>query len=42
MRASRAEIKIQEILEMNNIPFEMEYTFSDLRTSKGVPLRCML
>lgn len=27
MRASRAEIKIQEILEMNNIPFAMEYTF---------------
>lgn len=39
MRASRAEIKIQEILEMNNIPFEMEYTFPDLRTSKGIPLR---
>ena len=39
MRASRAEIKIQEILEMNNIPFEMEYTFPDLRTSRGIALR---
>lgn len=39
MRASRAEIKIQEILEMNNIPFEMEFSFPDLHTSRGIPLR---
>lgn len=39
MRASRAEIKIQEIFEMYNIPFKMEYSFSDLNTPKGVPLR---
>lgn len=39
MRASRGEIKIQEILEMNGVDFEMEYTFPDLISSSGKPLR---
>lgn len=38
-RASRGEIKIEDILTMNNIPFETEYTFPDLITSSGRPLR---
>lgn len=38
-RASRGEIKIQEILEMNGMPFQMEYEFADLHTEKGRPLR---
>ena len=39
MRASRGEIKIQEIPEMNNMNFQMEYTFPDLVSSSGRPLR---
>jgi hypothetical protein len=39
MRASRAEIKIQEIFEMYDVPFAMEYSFPDLNTPNGVPLR---
>ena len=39
MRASRGEIKIQEILEMNNMNFQMEYIFPDLVSSSGRPLR---
>lgn len=39
MRASRAEIKIEEIFKMYGIPFAMEYSFSDLCTPGGTPLR---
>lgn len=39
MRASRGEIKIEEILKANNISFEQEYVFSDLTAFSGHPLR---
>lgn len=39
MRASRAEIKIEEILLQNNIPFKEEYIFEGLNSSNGKPLR---
>ena len=39
MRASRGEIKIEEILNANGLVFEEEYTFSDLLSSSGHPLR---
>ena len=39
MRASRGEIKIEEILEEAGLPFKMEYIFPDLRSSSGRPLR---
>ena len=39
MRSSRGEIKIAEILEQNNINFEEEYSFPDLTTKSGRPLR---
>ena len=39
MRASRGEIKIEDILKMANLPFEMEYSFADLVSSSGRPLR---
>lgn len=39
MRASRAEIKIEEILRMNDLMFEMEYIFPDLKSPNGRPLR---
>ena len=39
MRASRGEIKIEEILQMNGLTFEEEYSFPDLTTKQGVPLR---
>lgn len=39
MRASRGEIKIEEILEQAGLPFVEEYTFSDLIASSGKPLR---
>lgn len=39
MRASRGEIKIEEILQHYNIPFEEEYSFSDLNSTSGRPLR---
>lgn len=39
MRASRGEIKIEDILTMNNISFKMEYSFPDLVSSSGRPLR---
>lgn len=38
-RASRGEIKIEEILTMNNFSFKTEYEFSDLVSSSGRPLR---
>lgn len=39
MRASRGEIKIEEILQMNDMSFAEEYTFPDLLSPSGHPLR---
>lgn len=39
MRASRGEIKIEEILKEANMSFQEEYSFSDLISSTGRPLR---
>ena len=39
MRSSRAEIRIEEILTMNDIKFKEEYEFKDLISSNGKPLR---
>ena len=39
MRASRAEIKIEEILTESGLPFQMEYVFPDLKSSNGKYLR---
>lgn len=39
MRASRGEIKIEEILQQAGLNFKEEYSFKDLTTSNGVPLR---
>lgn len=39
MRASRGEIKIEEILKMNNLKFEMEYSFPGLASPNGKLLR---
>lgn len=39
MKASRGEIKIHEILEMNDVNFEEEYEFPGLRAPSGRPLR---
>lgn len=39
MRASRAEIKIEKILEQSGLNFEEEYEFDDLTTTTGQPLR---
>lgn len=39
MRASRGEIKIEEILTWNGLDFKEEYIFPDLVSSKGHPLR---
>ena len=39
MRASRGEIKIEEILRMNDMSFAQEYIFSDLVSISGHPLR---
>lgn len=39
MRASRGEIKIEEILIEANLPFEMEYSFPGLNSPNGRPLR---
>ena len=39
MRASRLEIKIEEILEAAGINFQEEYIFPDLVSSNGRPLR---
>lgn len=39
MRASRGEIKIAEILEMNELNFKEEYTIPGLVSSNGKPLR---
>ena len=39
MRASRGEIKIEDILRAAGLPFEEEYSFNDLISSTGRPLR---
>jgi hypothetical protein len=39
MRASRGEIKIEEILQWNGMDFQEEYSFADLVSSSGRPLR---
>ena len=39
MRASRGEIKIEDILTVAGLPFEMEYSFPDLISTSGRPLR---
>lgn len=39
MRASRGEIKIAEILEEAGLDFKEEYSFSDLVSINGRPLR---
>lgn len=39
MLASRGEIKIHEILSQAGIPFQEEYSFPDLVSSSGRPLR---
>ena len=39
MRASRGEIKIEEILRNNNLNFKEEYEFPGLASSNGRPLR---
>lgn len=39
MRASRAEIKIEEILRAAGLTFRMEYMFEDLKSPNGRPLR---
>lgn len=39
MRASRGEIKIEEILMQEGIAFQEEYCFPDLISSSGRPLR---
>ena len=39
MRASRGEIKIEDILRAEGLVFEEEYSFPDLYSSNGRPLR---
>lgn len=39
MRASRAEIQIEEILQNAELNFKMEYTFPDLKSPNGKALR---
>ncbi len=39
MRASRGEIKIEEILRDAGLKFQEEYSFSDLVSTNGRPLR---
>lgn len=39
MRASNGEIKIEEILQQAGLVFEEEYSFPDLVSSSGRPLR---
>lgn len=39
MRASYGQIKIQDILQMNGLPYKEEYSFQDLVSSSGHPLR---
>lgn len=39
MRASRGQIKIEEILQMSGMKFEQQYSFEDLVSSSHRPLR---
>lgn len=39
MRASRGEIKIEEILQEAGLDFQEEYSFPDLVSTNGRPLR---
>ena len=39
MRASRGEIKIEEILQAAGLDFQEEYSFPDLVSNNGRPLR---
>jgi len=39
MRASRGEIKIEEILKESGLEFAEEYSFPDLVSNMGRPLR---
>ena len=39
MRASRGEIKIEEILQDADLDFQEEYSFPDLVSNTGRPLR---
>ena len=39
MRASRGEIKIEDVLRAAGLPFQEEYSFNDLVSSTGRPLR---
>ena len=39
MRASRGEMKIEDILTESGMPFKMEYSFPDLKSPNGKPLR---
>lgn len=39
MRSSRGEIKIEEILVKNEVPFQEEYSFPGLTAPSGRPLR---
>jgi len=39
MRASRAEIQIEEILQKNGLTFKEEYEFEGLNSPNGRPLR---
>ena len=39
MRVSRGEIKIEEILKEAGLTFKMEYTFPNLNSPNGRPLR---
>lgn len=39
MRASRGQIKIEEILQQSGLDFQEEYSFSDLLSSSHKPLR---
>ena len=39
MRASRGEIKIEEILAESGLTFKEEYSFPDLKSDNGRPLR---
>ena len=39
MRASRGEIKIEDVLRAAGLPFQEEYSFDDLVSSTGRPLR---
>lgn len=39
MMASNLEVRIHNVLEANHIKFKEEYTFPDLKTKSGIPLR---